>query len=107
MKDKGARKSDPISLVERFGHNVLIIRDETIKTKQTWCFLQRWNGGVHPTTEGDPETKTYAICPRVDIDDQLRIDDSTPQGTLWVFMMGEEESGYFPVSVVTIDLEQG
>jgi hypothetical protein len=23
-----------------------------------------------------------------------------------MFMMGEEESGYFPVSVVTVDLEQ-
>jgi hypothetical protein len=57
-------------------------------------------------SSNNPETKTYAICPRVDVDDQLRIDDSTPQGTLWVFMMGEEEAGYFPVSVVTVDLEQ-
>jgi hypothetical protein len=41
IEGKGPRIFYPISLVERFGHNVLIICDETIKTKQTWCFLQR------------------------------------------------------------------
>ena len=58
-------------------------------------------------SSNNPERKTYALCPRVDVDDQLRIDDGTPQGTFWVFMMGEEEPGYFPVSVVTVDLGQG
>jgi len=41
IEGKGPRKPYPISFVERFGHNVLIICDETIKTKQTGCFLQR------------------------------------------------------------------
>jgi hypothetical protein len=41
IEGKGPRNPYPISFVERFGHDVLIVCDETIKTKQTWCFLQR------------------------------------------------------------------
>ena len=38
-----------ISFVERFRHDVLIIRDEAIKTKQTKSFLQNNEGRFHST----------------------------------------------------------
>lgn len=38
-----------ISFVERFRHDVLIIRDEAIKTKQTKGFLQKNEGRFHST----------------------------------------------------------
>lgn len=38
-----------ISFVERFGHNVLIIRDEAIKTKHTKRFLRKDEGRFHST----------------------------------------------------------
>ena len=56
-------------------------------------------------TENDPVNTTYLLCPRVDVNDQLSIDDGTPQRSLWVFMMGEEKSRHFPVGIVTVDLE--
>lgn len=94
----------PISFVEGFGHDVLIIRDEAIETKQTEGFLQRMRGAFIQLTENDPQNTTYLFCPRVDVNDQLSIDDSTSQRPLRVFMMGEEESQHYPVDIVTVDL---
>ena len=95
----------PISFVEGFGHDVLIIRDEAIKTKQTEDFLQKMREAFIQLTENDPQNTTYLLCPRVGVNDQLGVDDSTSQGPLWVFMMGKEESRHFPVDIVTVDLE--
>jgi hypothetical protein len=56
--------------------------------------------------ERDSDNTTYALCPRVDVDDQLCVDHSTPQRPFWVFMMRKEEAGDFPVCIVPVDLEK-
>jgi len=58
------------------------------------------------TTETDSDNTTYALCPRVDIDNKLCVDHSTPQRSLWVFMMRKVEAEDFPVYIVPVDLEE-
>jgi len=53
----------------------------------------------------DSDNTTYALCPRVDIDDELCVHHSAPQRPLWVFMMREEKTGDFPVYIVPVDLK--
>jgi hypothetical protein len=102
---KDERNTYPISFVECLGHDFLIICDEAIKTKQAWGFLPRKQDVHYPMSVSGPRNTTYALCPRVDVDYQLRVDHSTTQRSFWVFMMGEEESRDLPVHIVPVDLE--
>lgn len=61
----GQRATYPISFVEGLGHNVRIVCDEAIETKQTKGFLEK-NRTFVPK---DSDNTTYALCPRVNIDD--------------------------------------
>jgi hypothetical protein len=95
----------PISFVECLRHNVQIVCDEAIKAKQTWGLLQR-NMTLVLTPERNSNNTTYALCPRVDVDNKLSVEHSTPQRPLWVFMMRKVEAEDFPVNIVPVDLEE-